>query len=384
MASAAAPAPGPELLERLRVRMVEIAARRRGYRDGFAPEDPLGDWKAGQLLARELGFRGPTQYPSPEEAGAGAGAGAEAGPPGPEEPLEPAGAAGAAVEAGDAAGAAGGGGSSPERGVRQASGGSAGGTSRGKAQAGGSGGAGGRRQGVAQRRTAGGYKVPQSGFIGVTLKSINSYQAKVSTGKKKVKILGTFNTAAEAARAYDEEVRKVVEEQPDQEMYRRTNFKSDEDALVAVEIQRAEYKKAIQAGGTKKCINPECDEDLGKRAKICTVCKTKQGCQSHKFRGVTKRDLKGRTTYQAKVWVESLKLTRHVATCNTAEEAALEYDRAYRKLNGEPTDPSKLNFPSEDKASREVEKALKELTAKLGCRPPPIKPKYRKPFTDSW
>ena len=228
-------------------------------------------------------------------------------------------------------------------------------------------------------------RLPQSNFRGVAFKSVGCFQAKIATSEARgYRLLGSFQTGAEAARVYDAEVRRQEQERVARggaPRERLTNFHSAEAADEAVREARA-HLEAEQAKLDESMWKPcaHCPAKIRTRQKKCPHCYKEQGSSSN-FHGVAKRVGKksGRTTYQAKIWVKHRNEMVHLNTFLLAEEAAREHDRELVKQNGEEADLKKLNFPTEEAADEAVRKAWEELKeANGGQSPPPIVPKKRR------
>ena len=138
----------------------------------------------------------------------------------------------------------------------------------------------------------------KSGYFGVKKNTTgNKYQARVSIGGGKKRIIGSsYNTAKQAAKAYDKEVIKL-----------RRPFSS------------LNYPKRAPAGYAPIQKPLQSRNTVGYRG----VCKTSKG---EKFQSYT--DIAGKRTYHGRY--------------DTAKEAAIFYDRAVLKAN---RSTSLLNFP---------------------------------------
>ena len=345
---------GAAVLAFIQARLAAIEEQRRGFRAGFAAEDPLGDLKAGDALAEALGFP----------------AGAAPAPPVP------------AAGGGRGAGGGGGGGEAEAPGRGGARGSGPGGQEAGPS---GSGSKKRARGGKGEGGLGDGGGLPVSGFRGVVFKSVGCYQAKIATAEPPgYRLLGSYQTGAEAARVYDAEVR--VQERArvasgKAPRARLTNFESEEAAEEAVREARAlleAEEEKLDESKWKQCAH--CPAKIRTRQKKCPHCHQEQG-NSTKFNGVAKRVGKksGRTTYQAKIWVKHRNEMVHLNTYHLAEEAARERDRELVKQNGEEADLSKLNFPTEEAADEAVRKAWEALKeANGGKSPPRIVPRVRR------
>ena len=134
----------------------------------------------------------------------------------------------------------------------------------------------------------------KSGFIGVYKLSSEKYQAQISIGNGKQRIIGLFDTAKQAAKAYDKEAIKL----------RRPFFKLN-------------YPKKAPAGYTPIQQTLRSNNTVGYRG----VCKMKK-------------------RWQAQIVIDGKKT--NLGTYDTAKEAAIAYDRSVLKAN---KSTALLNFP---------------------------------------
>ena len=134
-----------------------------------------------------------------------------------------------------------------------------------------------------------------SGYIGVTLTKSKRYCAQIRVGGK-MKYRGTYDTAKQAAKAYD---------------------------AAAIELGRPlsklNFPKKVPPGYTPINNGQISNNTSG-------------------YRGVTNRGKRG---YEARIWIKGN--LKHLGTFNTSKQAAAAYDHAVHN-HGLPT--SQLNFPT--------------------------------------
>ena len=229
----------------------------------------------------------------------------------------------------------------------------------------------------------------KSGFIGVRKRTSGRYQAEISIGNGKQKSLGSYDTAKQAAKAYDKEAIKL------RKPFSKLNYPKKAPAGYTP-IQQAlrsdntvgyrgvskhgkKYQAKIRIAGKTTYIGTY---ETAKEAAIAYdrfVLKAKQSTTLLNFPGMVhnldvepkRTNIKrSKTGYKGVTMLASGRFaaaiyssgkTKHISTFDTAIQAALAYDQAAIKKGNQK---STLNFPMDQKDQKKKEKPKKHMKQK--------------------